>query len=269
MAVDLKGCFGAVGALVGATAPPDPAFGADLVRLFSALVGFDHVVIFGYRGGERPIDLFSTFAPAAYEVFVALYQRGPFLLDPFYRAIADGVAGFRRMRDLAPDRFFSSEYFRSYYVQTGLAEEVGFFVPLGPGAGTGVVVSLMRERASGAFARRDVDLLAAAEPLVLSLARRQWGDLDRRFSHPAARTAGRRPGPPARPERVWDDLGLTAREAEIVQLVLQGHSSDSVAATLGISTGTVKVHRRNVYRKLNITSQVQLLSVYLDRVAEA
>ena len=31
----------------------------------------------------------------------------------------------------------------------------------------------------------------------------------------------------------------------------------------GITTGTVKVHRRNVYRKLGISSQTQLLSLYL------
>ena len=44
-----------------------------------------------------------------------------------------GNDGVWRMRELAPDRFFSSEYVRSYYSKTRLAEEVGFFVTLDNG----------------------------------------------------------------------------------------------------------------------------------------
>ena len=64
----------------------------------------------------------------------------------------------------------------------------------------------------------------------------------------------------------WEALSLTTREAHIVDLVLQGHSSESIAWRLGIAAGTVKVHRRNVYRKLNISSQTELLSIYVDRI---
>ncbi|MGL4490227.1 MAG: helix-turn-helix domain-containing protein, partial [Rhizobiaceae bacterium] len=42
----------------------------------------------------------------------------------------------------------------------------------------------------------------------------------------------------------------------------QGHSSESIGLQLGISTGTVKVHRRNIYRKLAITSQTQLFTLF-------
>jgi DNA-binding CsgD family transcriptional regulator len=35
---------------------------------------------------------------------------------------------------------------------------------------------------------------------------------------------------------------------------------------LGVATGTVKVHRRNIYRKLGISSQAQLMSLYLGRM---
>ena len=59
----------------------------------------------------------------------------------------------------------------------------------------------------------------------------------------------------------WRDLKLTSRETAIIDLVLQGHSSESIGLKLNISTGTVKVHRRNVYRKLGISSQTQLLSI--------
>ena len=54
--------------------------------------------------------------------------------------------------------------------------------------------------------------------------------------------------------------GLTKREAEISALILQGHSSWSVSAQLGISVGTVKVHRKNIYKKLKISSQAELFN---------
>jgi hypothetical protein len=72
------------------------------------------VVVFAYRGKERPIDLYSTFGEADYRVFVTLYQAGPYLLDPFFHTAGQGRSGIFRMRELAPDRFFSSEYYRTY-----------------------------------------------------------------------------------------------------------------------------------------------------------
>jgi DNA-binding CsgD family transcriptional regulator len=54
------------------------------------------------------------------------------------------------------------------------------------------------------------------------------------------------------------DKGLTKREAEITAFILQGHSSLSISLILNISTETVKVHRKNIYRKLRISSQAEL-----------
>ena len=56
---------------------------------------------------------------------------------------------------------------------------------------------------------------------------------------------------------------LTRREAEVIGLLLQGHSSKLIARGLGISEGTVTNHKRNVYEKLAIHSQAQLFSRFL------
>lgn len=47
-------------------------------------------------------------------------------------------------------------------------------------------------------------------------------------------------------------LRLTAREAEVLQLVAEGHANKQVAATLGISIKTVEKHRQHLMDKLNI-----------------
>jgi DNA-binding CsgD family transcriptional regulator len=175
------------------------------------------------------------------------------------------------MRELAPDRFFSSEYYRTYYVQTGLAEEIGFFVTVDQDIT--IVLSLMRRQQTGPFSTAEFELLKKAEPLVASMVRHYWSGLAIRFDaqlhtrprrsrkNRATSTVG------SQADMVWRDLNLTAREASIIDLVLQGHSSESIGLKLAITTGTVKVHRRNVYRKLGISSQTQLLAMYLKNLS--
>jgi DNA-binding CsgD family transcriptional regulator len=232
------------------------------VAALATLARFDHCVFFGYAAGPRPpIDLFDTFDAEKHRIHVVDYVCGPYLLDPFHQAARDARSGFWRMREVAPDRFFSSEYFRSYYGATGLAEEVGFFVPLAEE--TAVVVSLMRHGASGPFSNREIGLLRAIAPLFCALAARRFAGLAARFDA----AAPDRDEEGATTGSVWRRLNLTDREASVVELVLQGHSSESIARLLDISTGTVKVHRRNVYRKLDISSQTQLLSLYLRSLA--
>jgi DNA-binding CsgD family transcriptional regulator len=243
------------------------AVAARVVAALGAVVDFDRSVTFAYRARDTPIDVFDTFNARERRVFVTIYQRGPYLLDPFFRAASSGSQGFLRMRELAPDRFFSSEYFRNYYVQTGLDEEIGLFVPLGDGMV--VVMSLMRLNQSGVFSAREVEALRAVEPLVSSLLVRMADGLARQFEGRVGPKAVRR----QRLDRPsgdagWAELRLTEREAAIVDLVLRGHSSESIAAQLGVACGTVKVHRRNVYQKLGIGSQAELLAIYLDRVLQ-
>lgn len=73
--------------------------------------------------------------------------------------------------------------------------------------------------------------------------------------------------PPA-PSRSWlDGRGVTAREAEVADLVLRGHSNGSIGAVLGISTETAKVHRKNLYAKLRISSSFELFRLFTDRTA--
>ncbi len=261
VAIDVKALFASLMPLVERRPMSERETGSVFRSLMKSLVHFDNAVGFAYRGEERPVDFYDTFNAEKYEVHVTIYQAGAFLLDPFYHATRAGRSGFFRMRELAPDRFFVSEYYRTYYGETRLAEEVGFFVPLT--AGVGAVLSLMRLERSGEFSPAEIEILRAAAPLVLALVRTGLGDMSGRFAGaPAEPTTPRNGGGAA--YSVWERLGLTLREAAIVDLVLQGHSSEAIGLRLGISTGTVKVHRRNVYRKLDISSQTQLLSLYLD-----
>jgi DNA-binding NarL/FixJ family response regulator len=52
--------------------------------------------------------------------------------------------------------------------------------------------------------------------------------------------------------------GLTPRQVEIVRCIGRGMRNKEVASRLKITEGTVKIHLRDIYRKLNISSRVEL-----------
>ncbi len=62
-------------------------------------------------------------------------------------------------------------------------------------------------------------------------------------------------------------LGLSAREADVVELLLGGLSHKEVAERLFISPDTVKKHTYNAHRKLGVQNRVQLSYFVQNRLA--
>ena len=54
-----------------------------------------------------------------------------------------------------------------------------------------------------------------------------------------------------------EDLPLTDRELEILQLVASGSTNGEIARRLWVTEQTVKFHLRNVYRKLDVANRTQ------------
>jgi DNA-binding CsgD family transcriptional regulator len=52
---------------------------------------------------------------------------------------------------------------------------------------------------------------------------------------------------------------LTKREKELTQLVFRGLSNPEISVSLNISTGTVKRHIQNIYKKMDIKSRYELI----------
>lgn len=51
---------------------------------------------------------------------------------------------------------------------------------------------------------------------------------------------------------------LSAREAQVVELVLQGYKNSDIAATLGITPATVKKHLTRIFDKVGVDTRSQL-----------
>lgn len=58
---------------------------------------------------------------------------------------------------------------------------------------------------------------------------------------------------------LWTALGLSAREAQIVVLILERHSDTEIAGQLNISMHTVHSHVERIYRKVKVHSRCELV----------
>lgn len=236
-----------------------PDFLLTLLASVKRLVDFDFIMAFAYQGPRTPLVLGDTLDPERHGVIAIDYAAGPFLLDPFFQLTLKGVnSGCYRLHEVAPDQFRCSEYFNLHYGRTGIGEEVGFFFDLGQGC-TGVV-SLSRWAHSSALVASEHAILSAVEPAVAAMCCRHWSAL--------ASVSPRQDKADEAMER-FGRAQLSGREREIVTLILQGHSTESVALQLDISPGTVKIHRKNIYRKLAVSTQAELFAAFLGFVGDA
>ena len=210
----------------------------------------------------RPILLHDDISPTQREAVVDAYLRGAYMLDPFYTYVCEKPGtGVVRLRDIQPDHFRKTDFFRNYYAHVGLADEIGVIV--GCDDGSHIFVSLGRDTGTGRFPKRGLERLVSLLPVIESLLLRNWGERssDNRGLDPASRV--RRNLDLKRTLELHEFESLTTREREIVEFILLGHSSKSIARYLGISPGTVKNHRKHVYRKLAIESQSGLFARFI------
>ena len=64
------------------------------------------------------------------------------------------------------------------------------------------------------------------------------------------------------------EYDLTRREEEILQLLARGRTASRIAETLCITTATTRTHLRNIYAKLGVHSQQDILDMYEELARE-
>lgn len=235
-------------------------FPKALEDALASLIPFRIFMVFSYDGQGHPQALHHNMETEVASIVVQDYVAGPYLLDPFYTEVCAGRReGVFHLRELAPDSFFRSEYYLTHYHRTGIRDEMG--IPVSLEGGATAVVSIARTKEGTSFSRAEMARYADVAPVVRALM----------FAHWRQTTAFRVPSPDAATEppqlatvlrKLTGDV-LTGREIEVIGMILKGYSAAAISSNLEISEGTVKVHRKNAYRKLGISSQAQLFSLFI------
>jgi DNA-binding CsgD family transcriptional regulator len=239
-----------------------PGLMAKIDAALRTIAPFDLSCVFAYPLGAAPQLLYDDFRGAATHAALDHYFAGAYLLDCVYSACKKQTpAGLYRLAELAPDAFFEGEYYNNPEVHPcismekgSLSEEIVFLIPLNPQAIA--AYSVMRSNDREPFGAQAFERLKAREPLLRALIQRHFRDV---LSLKPALDEGTL-------EPTFDSFRkdiLSARERVIASLVLQGHSSTSIGLNLGIAEGTVKIHRKNLYGKLGISSQAELFAQFL------
>ena len=231
-----------------------PALYAWLARSFE----FDNITALAFFQTRRPEILYSRAQiPAVHERLESAYVSGAYLLDPFHELHVSRVPeGLYRLRDFAPDQFHRNEYYASYYRRTTLVDEVAYVAY--PADGVSVHVCLGRDASSGRmFSARDLETAQRLSAIACGLVKKQWAGLTSSgdYTDDALVTRLR--------ERLSSrhKIALSQRQSEVALLILRGHSSVSIGWRLDISPQTVKVFRKQLYRKCEISSQAELFSL--------
>jgi DNA-binding CsgD family transcriptional regulator len=63
------------------------------------------------------------------------------------------------------------------------------------------------------------------------------------------------------PDAKVKQLGVSEREAQIINLLVEGLSNQEIAKELFISPNTVKTHIKNIYTKLGVSNRLQLFNL--------
>lgn len=181
------------------------------------------------------------------------YLTRLYVLDPFYRVFADNNQfGFYTLSEIAPEEF--ENIYNSYFNYLELADEIGYLFDIGDDTCLHIDLSRFGENAE-------------FEPKVLSFLAGIFESIDYLVKQHHKQLANEATNSGSEVEYVLEKFGLdvlTKKEYETCQLLLQGYSAKSIAERMDIGYETVKMHKKNIYSKCHISSQAELLALFID-----
>lgn len=227
-----------------------PEFWSSLIRTLNEYVKIDNWVVLIFSNQQvKVVSLPEVADTEELDAFIHRYVKGLYMLDPFYIANRENPqSGFFHMLDIAPEHFLETEYYHQYFAQYISVDEAQYNVQLD--ADRTLCMSL---GSNARFNQEQITILDIIKPWVIALMHQRMCfeiDIERDL-----------PEPTLWPETILQ-LGtqITTREKDVLKLLLSGFSNKQIAGKLSLSAETIKVHRRNIYAKLNIKSQPELFA---------
>ena len=205
-------------------------------------------VFYGNRNNEWATLIYTTDMQSNTS-YIESYLEEFYQHDPMYMAHKNKKYGVFLPRDILGDDFTDTPYYQRYFLQLGWSDEMFVSIPVSSGETFAVSLSL-RNRT---FDDDEIATLKMLYPLLEELVLKFWR---KNYIHffPAGNTDKISE---INVERALKDI-CTKRERELVSCYFAGMNSKDTAKKMNISLLTLKTHRRNIYKKLNIHTQMEL-----------
>ncbi|NRA71620.1 MAG: helix-turn-helix transcriptional regulator [Gammaproteobacteria bacterium] len=215
-----------------------------------ALTPIAHARIVSYSQTQRPVFLGEN----SLSEIDKIYCESAYLLDPVYDDLYDNKnKEFVTLDSLINDDFNESIYYDTFYQRLGWSNETNIVIGTDDDTKICIVYSTKDNHFSQQSANKELTPYLDSIKAVILTHERMRGLIQKNQQIECASLNDES----KRYSRL-DSLNLTKREKEIVNLILDGFSSAAIAEKCFVSQGTVKNHRKNIYRKLGIKSQAQL-----------
>jgi DNA-binding CsgD family transcriptional regulator len=244
------------------------ALGSDrffpaLIEAVNGQVAIDYPQVWLYHRDLPPQVLYHEIPREAIASQIDEYLEGPYREDPFYQASMNQPRSkIYRLSRVTMGKLEQSTYYREYYADTGTSDEAIYLSKLR--GGNVINLSMMRLPHHGEFTEQEYEALYLLAEPVSELIKSHSEHDDFAVTHLI------QPGIDHQIDLAFRTFGaslLSPREKDVMEMMLRGYSTDSTAERLGIALETVRRHRKSIYRKLDVSSQTDLFSLFLNSMS--
>lgn len=231
-----------------------------VLNLLGSVCAIDSGGVMVYHREQRPRRILHRFNPRERTLPEDAYSSGPYALDPNYQLFTNGCAsGVYWLHEIAPDDFYESEYYRVFYSQIGVSDSIDLIWRINDDSALNI--SIERSILNSKFQLEDMVAIKLMMPIIFAAAGKH---------HELTATASRSDTDDVTHRKVKSSIEnfasslLTRRERQVLFYMISGYSSALTAQRLETSEGTIKNHRKKIYRKLDIGSQAELFSLFIN-----
>jgi len=238
-------------------------FFPTLIEAIQGQVRFDYPQVWLFHRELPPRVLYHEIPDHAYASQVDQYMEGPYGEDPFYRTSMEHPRSkLYRMSRITLGKLQQSDYYRAYYGATGTVDEAAYIAKLR--GGSVINLDMMRLPQHGGFTDEEYETLYLLAEPVSELLKCHSEQENFAVTHLI------QPGIDHQIDLAFRKFGesiLSPREKGVLELMLRGYSTDVSAQRLGIAVETVRRHRKSIYRKLDVNSQTDLFSLFINSLS--
>jgi DNA-binding CsgD family transcriptional regulator len=208
----------------------------------------------------RPIEFFAVECGGGESVFypaVDHYMRGFYAGDPLRPYYHGSERSEHLLFSVSANQVSDREVRERLYSSVGIVGKLSLVIRRHRDV---LTLSVHRSQNIGCFNTRDVDIMRALSGVLAAMVERHVSLLE-------PQTLNNLPELSKLIAEIPSTAPLSKQETAVCARIVAGHSTESIALNLAVSTHSIATYRRRAYAKLNVSSQNELFMLLLGLCA--